>query len=201
MSKAPLVSVRDRLLVAARACFLAQDYHAVTTRRIAELAGANVSMIRYYFGNKGGLYEEMIRSTLEPLLDALDHPFVPTEAGIADYLKLYYRTMLEIPEFPGLILKIVALREAPGRRFVQQLLERGRAGGRRQVEKATVSSAGTIDADVVRLSFVSMAITPILLKDLFEEQNEKPFDAVFLEALAALNGRMLARALAGENSN
>ena len=30
-------SVRQRLLQAARTCFLADDYHAVGTRRIAEL--------------------------------------------------------------------------------------------------------------------------------------------------------------------
>jgi len=29
--------------------------HRVTTRLIAEKAGANISMIRYYFGNKEGL--------------------------------------------------------------------------------------------------------------------------------------------------
>ena len=65
--------VHERLLAAARECFLADDYHKVTTRAIAEKAGANVSMIRYYFGNKEGLYEEMIRYTLTPLLDVLAH--------------------------------------------------------------------------------------------------------------------------------
>lgn len=60
--------VRARLLKAALDCFLDNDYHRVTTRQIAELAGANVSMIRYYFGNKEGLYEEMIRDNLQPML-------------------------------------------------------------------------------------------------------------------------------------
>ena len=39
--------VRTRLVRAALDCFLADDYHRVTTRLIAEKAGANVSMIRY----------------------------------------------------------------------------------------------------------------------------------------------------------
>lgn len=47
--------VRARLVKAALECFLADDYHQVTTRLIAEKASANVSMIRYYFGNKEGL--------------------------------------------------------------------------------------------------------------------------------------------------
>lgn len=40
-------SVRERLIAAAQACFLADDYHRVSTRQIAERAGANISMIRY----------------------------------------------------------------------------------------------------------------------------------------------------------
>ncbi|MGZ5541985.1 MAG: TetR/AcrR family transcriptional regulator, partial [Methylobacter sp.] len=64
--------VRERLLKAALDSFLSDDYHKVTTRLIAERADANISMIRYYFGNKEGLYEEMIRDTMNPLLDVLD---------------------------------------------------------------------------------------------------------------------------------
>ena len=73
--------LRQRLLDAAKTCFLADDYHAVSTRRIAEAAGANVSMIRYYFGSKEGLYEEMIRDTLQPLLDVLDGEMLASLPG------------------------------------------------------------------------------------------------------------------------
>jgi AcrR family transcriptional regulator len=48
--------VRARLLRAAFDCFLADGYHDVNTRRIAEKADANVSMIRYHFASKEGLY-------------------------------------------------------------------------------------------------------------------------------------------------
>jgi AcrR family transcriptional regulator len=73
--------VRERLLKAALDSFLADDYHKVTTRLIAEKADANVSMIRYYFGNKEGLYEEMIRETLNPLLKVLDGQLLDTVDG------------------------------------------------------------------------------------------------------------------------
>jgi AcrR family transcriptional regulator len=61
--------VRERLLKAALDSFLSDEYHKVTTRLIADKADANISMIRYYFGNKEGLYEEMIRDTMSPLLN------------------------------------------------------------------------------------------------------------------------------------
>ena len=189
--------VRERLLDAAKACFLADDYHAVSTRRIADLAQANVSMIRYYFGSKEGLYEEMIRHTLGPLLDVLDGEMLTTLEGFTEYMRLYYRTMLATPEFPKLILKVLALRSGPGRRFIQQLLERGRTRGARRLDALKQSGLAPvdIDPDVLRLSFVSLAMTPMLLKDIFEEQMERPMDAAFLDRLARMNGTLLAAGL------
>ncbi len=189
--------VRERLLDAAKACFLADDYHAVSTRRIADLAQANVSMIRYYFGSKEGLYEEMIRHTLGPMLDALDGEMLTTLEGFTEYMRLYYRTMLATPEFPKLILKVLALRSGPGRRFIQQLLERGRTRGAKKLDalKQSGLAPADIDPDVLRMSFVSLAMTPMLLKDIFEEQMEKPMDADFLDRLARMNGTLLAAGL------
>lgn len=189
--------VRQRLLDAALACFLADEYHNVTTRMIAQKAGANVSMIRYYFGNKGGLYEEMIRETVKPLLDVLDGQLLETPGGFADYFRIYYTTMLSRPEFPKLILKVLALNQGPGRHFIQQLLERGRTQGTRRIDqmKSDQRIAQSVDADMLRLAFVSLAITPMLLKDIFEEQKGSPLDATFLEELATFNGRLFSAGL------
>lgn len=196
--QSPGESVHERLLDAARRCFLADDYHDVSTRRIAELAKVNVSMIRYYFGNKEGLYEEMIRHTLNPLLKVLDGEMLTTPEGFTKYLRLYYQTMLETPEFPRLILKVLALRQGPGRRFIQQLLERGRTRGAQRVEdmKHQGLVGPDVDPDVLRLSFVSLAMTPLLLKEVFEEQIDRPLDAAFLETLARFNGHLIAAGLA-----
>lgn len=40
-------------------------------------------MIRYYFGSKEGLYEEMIRHSLKPLLEVLDGDMLATPDGFA----------------------------------------------------------------------------------------------------------------------
>lgn len=195
--------VRDRLIKAALECFLADDYHRVTTRLISENANANVSMIRYYFGNKEGLYEEMIRETLNPLLEVLDGPMLGSSSGFSDFLRLYYDTMTARPEFPKLILKVLALNQGPGRRFIQQLLERGRTRGARKVAEMKVLGqiALTVDPDILRLAFVSLAMTPILLKDIFEQQIERPMDAAFLTKLAAFNGQLFSAGLTPSASN
>lgn len=184
--------VRDRLVKSALECFLADEYHKVTTRMIAEKAGANISMIRYYFGNKEGLFEEMIRETLKPLLDVLDGRMLSSVEGFTDFLRLYYDTMSRHPEFPKVILKVLALNQGPGRRFILQLLERGRTLGARKVEelKAGGQIDAAIDPDIVRMAFVSLAMMPMLLKDIFEEQLGHALDAAFFDKLAIFNGRL-----------
>ena len=195
-------SIRDRLLRAALDSFLSDDYHKVTTRLIAEKAGTNISMIRYYFGNKEGLYEAMILNTMKPLLDVLDEPSLDSVDGFKEYLYLYYEIMRQRPEFPKLILKILALNQGPGRRFIQQLLERGRTRGARRIE--ILKSAGQVnydlDPDIVRIAFVSLAMMPMLLKDIFEEQIGGTMDAAFFEKLAGFNGHLLSAGLTPTDS-
>lgn len=190
--------VHARLLKAALECFLSDEYHKVTTRLIADKANANVSMIRYYFGNKEGLYEEMIRATLKPLLDVLDGRMLSEVGGIAGFLRLYYDAMSRHPEFPKLILKVLALNQGPGRRFVLQLLERGRTRGAQKVEemKASGHIDAALDPDIVRMAFVSLAMTPMLLKDIFEEQRGETMDEAFLDKMAAFNGGLIAAGMA-----
>jgi AcrR family transcriptional regulator len=199
---APQDPVQARLLKAALECFLADEYHNVTTRRIAEKAGANVSMIRYYFGSKEGLYEEMIRDTLKPILDMLDSRMMSDVSGFAEYLRLYYDTMRKHPEFPKLILKVLALNQGPGRRFILQLLERGRTNGTRKLDelKAGGQVDNALNPDVARMTFVSLSMMPMLLKDIFEEQMGGQMDEAFLNELADFNGRLLvAGMVAGRN--
>lgn len=186
------------MLQAALECFLADEYHKVTTRRIAEKADANISMIRYYFGNKEGLYEEMIRVTLKPLLDVLDGQTLHSAAGFAEFLQLYYDTMSQHPEFPKLVIKVLALNQGPGRRFVLQLLERGRTRGAQRVAdlKAKGQINTQLDPDIIRMAFVSLAMTPMLLKDIFEEQRGAAMDAEFLQRLASFNGQLFMAGLA-----
>lgn len=193
--------VAQRLIDAAQKCFLNDEYHRVTTRQIAAAADTNISMIRYYFGSKEGLYEEMIRQTLEPLLEVLDSTLLSSAGGFSDYFRIYYRTMQENPRFPALILKVLALNQGPGKRFIFQLLERGRDRSREKVnalkQRGEVDSA--IDPDVVRISFVSLAMMPILLKDIFSQQLEREMDADFFETLADFNGRLFAAGLIPDN--
>ena len=192
--------VAQRLIDAAQKCFLNDEYHKVTTRQIAAAADTNISMIRYYFGSKEGLYEEMIRQTLQPLLEAFDSSLLSSAGGFSDFFRIYYRTMLENPRFPALILKVLALNQGPGKRFIYQLLERGRESGRDKVNALQQSGRmdTTIDPDILRISFVSLAMMPILLKDIFSQQLEREINLEFFETLAEFNGHLFAAVLTQE---
>ncbi|WP_225616659.1 hypothetical protein [Methylomonas albis] len=128
----------------------------------------------------------------------LDSDTLSEVGGFADYLRLYYDTMRKHPEFPKLILKVLALNHGPGRRFILQLLERGRSGGARRLEqlKASGQVDRAINPDVARMAFVSLAMMPMLLKDIFEEQMGGQMDEAFINELATLNGKLLAAGMA-----
>jgi hypothetical protein len=50
------------------------------------------------------------------------------------------------------------------------------------------------------LAFVSLAMTPILLNNIFEEQMGRPMDAEFLDRLAAFNGHLFSAGLTPNTS-
>jgi hypothetical protein len=106
--------------------------------------------------------------------------------------------MQQNPKFPVLILKVLALNHGPGKRFVNQLLERGRTQGQKRLEqlKAAHIIDESIDPDIVRIAFVSLAMMPMLLRNVFEEQLDKQMDLEFLDILATFNGKLFASGLA-----
>lgn len=195
------LTVRERLLQAALEMFLNDEYHAVSTRQIVAAANSNIAMIRYYFGNKAGLYEEMIRETLQPLLNVLDGPMLSSPEGFTDFFRLYYQTMHKNPAFPKLILKVLALKQGPGKRFIQQLLERGRTRAKQRINVLKENNLidSDLNPDILRLAFVSLAMMPMLLKDIFEEQMEQEMDEAFLEQLALFNGHLFTVGLTPED--
>lgn len=56
--------------------------------------------------------------------------------------------------------------------------------------------AQSVDPDILRMAFVSLAMTPMLLKEIFEDQMGSVMDATFLEKLATFNGNLFSAGLA-----
>ena len=106
---------RSRLIFAALRLFAEKGYKAASTREICDAAGANISAIRYYFGDKAGLYraaftEPMGDSSCSTNLAAYQHLALPEILSrfFSEFLeplkkgeefrlmmKLHYREMIE----------------------------------------------------------------------------------------------------------
>ncbi|CAD6881209.1 Transcriptional regulator, AcrR family [Methylomonas albis] len=70
---------RSRLVMSALRLFAEKGYKAASTREICDTAGANISAIRYYFGDKQGLYRAAFT---EPMGD------LPCGSNVAEYADL-----------------------------------------------------------------------------------------------------------------
>ncbi len=117
--------VREKLISQARDLFMVMPYDKVSTRLIAEKAGVNVAMIRYYFGSKEGLFETMIRESIQPLQLQMAHLVHSSGAEtFTELMKFHYKTMLNTPLFPKLIARMMNMSESDlQRKIVEKVFE------------------------------------------------------------------------------
>jgi TetR/AcrR family transcriptional regulator, regulator of cefoperazone and chloramphenicol sensitivity len=81
---APAAPTREKLLDIAGQVFAERGYYAATIRDICKRAGANVAAVNYHFGDKLGLYTEVLgglahAAQLERMRTALDQKASPQE--------------------------------------------------------------------------------------------------------------------------
>lgn len=88
------IEARERLLQAALRLFAEHGYANTSTRSIAQAAGINLASIKYYFGDKAGLYRAVFT---EPLGSARDDiPFYDQpHFTLQQSLEGFFRTFLE----------------------------------------------------------------------------------------------------------
>ena len=83
---------RARLLREARRIFAAKGFDKASTREIALAAEANVALIAYYFGDKQGLYREVL---VQPITDVMaGMPDADAALPLRDWLQSFYAAFL-----------------------------------------------------------------------------------------------------------
>jgi AcrR family transcriptional regulator len=158
--------VRQALLVASRDLFLRYGYRAVSSRQIAAAAGANVAMIRYYFGGKPGLYREMIDGILAPIRAGIE---AMRAHQAAVNLPMIMTTMARMwaanPWIPGMMIREVLSPEGPLRTIflrdvagkVVPIVEQIVAG---EIERGRLRPG--LDPKLVVLAMMSLVAFPFL---------------------------------------
>ena len=100
---------RAEILGIALEQFSIRGFDAVSLRDIAEVAGVNHAMIRYYFGSKENLWRESVTY----LFERFDEEYVPLEPGseafsleaVKEYIRNYVRYCARHPEHARLMMQ------------------------------------------------------------------------------------------------
>ena len=159
--------VRQLLIEHARDLFVVQPYDKVSTRLVAERAGVNIAMIRYYFGNKAGLFEAMLRETLRPmqvqmqkLIDESSHN------NFLDLMRTYYREMVKVPRFPRLIAQVMNMPPSETQRELLEKVFLDVAKPAQDIIFEKLVEQGVLrkdrDPKLCRVSYISLMVFPFI---------------------------------------
>jgi TetR/AcrR family transcriptional regulator, regulator of cefoperazone and chloramphenicol sensitivity len=85
---------RRRLIASARERFAEDGFWAASVRDICRAAGANVAAVNYHFGDKLGLYREVVTEALAAVGDLDPTIDAPPGSSAADRIRHYVRSYL-----------------------------------------------------------------------------------------------------------
>jgi AcrR family transcriptional regulator len=93
---APDLETRDRLLKAAEQLFAERGFKNVTVRDICRVARANVAAVNYHFGDKMGLYREVLQIAIDAVRETTEAGRKagegrPPEEKLRRYLRVFLR--------------------------------------------------------------------------------------------------------------
>ena len=173
---------QTRLLIAAFDLFQNNDYNKVTTRQLAAKAKSSAGMIKYCFGSKQGLYEEMIRQQFNRLEQGLLSAY-SKEKGLN--LKQLFTNYADFhqhnPDHCKFIMSILAYKDGPGYVLLTTLLDRKWELLKKLIESSQENSHITqkLDVNVFRVVLTSLSIFPFLIKDVLNESDSIISEDIF----------------------
>lgn len=193
-------AARQQLLDAAREKFTLLPYEKVSTRLIAEAAGVNAALIRYYFGGKAGLFEQMLRETMAPLrrfFADIEHGAAGTHS-LETFMRTYYRAIAPNPDVPKLILRVMSDPAAAQRPLVEQLIGELARGMQRHVFDNPHLLRGLrsgISPTRAKMTVFSLTLFPFLVPESILNLQGFSLEAEGLDALLEHNIQVLRHGL------
>ncbi|ENM5727814.1 TetR/AcrR family transcriptional regulator [Vibrio mimicus] len=187
---------REQLITHARELFSFMPYDKVSTRLIASKAGVDIGLIRYYFANKAGLFEAMLRETLMPMKAQLSLLVAESShQNLTELMRTYYREMFNIPYFPRLIMQVMS---APGSDVKKQLIEKVMLDITRPIQETLFEkllARGVIregmDPQLCKISYLSLMIFPFVAPPALLKVHGIELSQAFLEKLVEHNIRLM----------
>ncbi|MBY7814058.1 TetR/AcrR family transcriptional regulator [Vibrio fluvialis] len=188
--------VRELLLQHARELFTVMDYDKVSTRLIAQKAQVDIGMIRYYFGSKGGLFETMLRETLAPMKEQIDHLLADSNhQNLTEVMRTYYREMIKVPHFPRLIMQVMQM---PPSELQRQLIEKVILDVTKPVQDMMFQKLiqrgvvrPDVDPQLCRVSYISLMVFPFIAPRALLAVHGIELNEEFLDRLIEHNIRLM----------
>lgn len=193
------IQVRGDLIHHARLLFIAHPYDKVSLRMVANNAGVNMGMIRYYFNNKAGLFETMLRETLSPVHQVIE---ASSESGAKLLLMLmtnFYQVMSQHKKFPRLISRTMQLsKDVPQRQIVERLMQEHLSIMQEKVYSA-LNTEGVlqegVSAQLGYYSWLNLMVFPFVAPQEILELHSINIDDDFLMNLLEHNIRLLSQGI------
>ncbi|MGI9277678.1 MAG: TetR/AcrR family transcriptional regulator [Endozoicomonas sp.] len=191
--------VRERLIDAARQLFTDIPYEKVSTRMLADHADVNIAMIRYYFGNKNGLFVAMLKEVTSPIREQMEVMLEDaSSSNVTAILTRFYQIMAENPALPILIYRVMTMPEESEPRKNLMSYQGQRGGYPQKIFKALEAGSGLqpgVDPMMAWLSVHSLMVFPFLIQPIAKIQGVDLTGPEFLERLAEHNSSLLTRGL------
>ena len=196
---------RMALIVAAKHKFVHKPYDKVSIRELAELAGVNSAMIKYYFENKEGLYKAMVEDVTGQVMSKIEQQLA---SGQFNTIEGFFRSFVEVvkltPEFPMLMLKELILNQGGCRDYFLERIGNKHMALIDQVFKhfkATDKLRDDLDPQLFRMSLMSLTIHPWHMRELLGKVEGLEYDDEFLEAMIKHNTQLIQYGCFKENDN
>lgn len=164
-------SVRELLLGAARRQFSVREFKAVSIKTIAEAAGVNGAMVHYYFGDKRGLYLEMVEQVFAPMLQNLSMLETNHYRSIEDFVKAYTKVLAANPWWPNFVIREVLFGEDEFRALITNRIRERLVPGLLKLineEREDGHFRHDLEPRLALLSLISMTVFPFLARPLVE---------------------------------
>ena len=140
-----VAATRRRLLDAARQLFTEHAFDDVTVRDICRAAGVNLALVNYHFGDKLGLYLEVVNEAVDAIRQFNEAALTaPAGSSAEDRLRQFVRAFLQ---------RIFEHQDRQGwvHKLIQQELNRPTDAANRIIEEAIVPRLRHLSAVVVEL--------------------------------------------------
>ena len=186
---------REALISAAKQKFVNKPYDKVSIRELAQLAGVNSAMIKYYFQSKEGLYKAMILDVTGQVQAGIKQHLQDGQfESLEDFFRCFTQVIKKTPEFPLLMLKELVLNQGICRDFIVEHIDRPHMEVFSQIY-AHFKRSGKLKPDIdplfFRMSLMGLTLFPWYIRELIGKVEGVEYDEDFIQRLVTHNSNLM----------